>query len=466
MLQKLSTLTTTIILTLSLLPTPTSALTAPDCDFLTDQICDYAYTGNVQTFTVSLTGDYQIELWGASGGQGKVNNGFNANVGLGAYTSGTIHLTAGQTFNIYVAGQGANTTYGNNQPKAAGGYNGGGSGGRDTLDNEGGGGGGGATDIRLDTTLHSRIMVAAGGGGTSGCAAGYPAGALTSVATAGAASATQTSGASFGTGGTGNDSANYCRGGGGGGGYWGGYADTRSRVDQTGGTGGSSFISGHLGAVAIESASSTTPRYDSTATTRCANNTTDITCSHHYSGLIFENTQMLSGAQSMPSPNDTTTTGNTGNGYARITLVSSYISLSVSPQNINIPVSPQDIVTTTPATTTQTITTRTNYPAGYTLKLSMQSTEQRLSHPHPTLGTIYINPTSPYDYPHLSINSWGYSLDTTTFKPVPPSSNPDIIHQTSSATTHQTTVTYGAKVNLSQPAGTYTGTITYTLTAN
>lgn len=43
----------------------------------------------------------------------------------------------------------------------------------------------------------------------------------------------------------------------------------------------------------------------------------------HYSGLYFDNSKMLSGNDSIPSHDGTSQTkGNTGNGYARITLIS------------------------------------------------------------------------------------------------------------------------------------------------
>lgn len=54
--------------------------------------------------------------------------------------------------------------------------------------------------------------------------------------------------------------------------------------------------------------------------TVCTNNTTDITCSYHYSGLIFNKSKMIAGNESMPTHDGTSTmTGNSGNGYAKIT---------------------------------------------------------------------------------------------------------------------------------------------------
>ncbi len=62
----------------------------------------------------------------------------------------------------------------------------------------------------------------------------------------------------------------------------------------SGAGGGSSFISGHTGCVAILSQNSTTPRSDSKGAT-CKDGTTDITCSYHYSNIIFKNTIMIDG---------------------------------------------------------------------------------------------------------------------------------------------------------------------------
>lgn len=208
---------------------------------------DYYYTGNYQTFNVPITGWYSVQMYGAQGGryglqsdtQGCSWGGVNltTEAGLGAYTSGSIHLNAGDTLYVYVGGKGGDRNY-----ATGGAFNGGGS--------TTAGGGGGATDLRTQVgNLDSRIMVAAGGGGASKWGNGGNGG--TQNGTAGfymehsgsndptgityTASATQNGGASFGNGGS-----TSIRGGGGGGGWYGGYA---GRVDGSGG-GGSSYISG------------------------------------------------------------------------------------------------------------------------------------------------------------------------------------------------------------------------------
>ena len=58
---------------------------------------DFAYTGNVQTFTAPENGTYRIELWGSQGGN--INQYIG---GKGAYTKGEITLTKGTQLYIYV----------------------------------------------------------------------------------------------------------------------------------------------------------------------------------------------------------------------------------------------------------------------------------------------------------------------------------------------------------------------------
>ena len=245
-------------------------------------VYEYDYTGNYQTFLVPFDGTYQFEAWGA---QGTTN-------GLGAYTKGSIYLEKGTTIYIYV---GQNTNVGNTTS-----FNGG-------TGSSGGYPGGGATDFRLssglwnDTTgLRNRIMVAGGGGSGSAVNKSHGGG-LVGISGNVATGATQTTGGVgqspfingvFGFGGNG------CGGGGGyyaGGGAW--------CVD--GGGGGSSFISGHPGVNAINASGLHT------------NSTI------HYSGYAFFNTSMIAGNASMPNPRAAgNITGNTGNGYAKVTVLS------------------------------------------------------------------------------------------------------------------------------------------------
>lgn len=297
----------------------------------------YDYTGEEQQFIVPKTGYYKIELWGAQGG----STSTSAIGGKGAYTSGYIYLEAKQKIYIYVGGAGGSTETGV-ASIVPGGYNGGGRTGGQNCCGRRYGSGGGATDIRLvngnwndNTSLNSRIMVAAGGGGSYYSANenndGGSGGAL--VGGNGSQSgtttycygegATQTSGgkittdctqsASYGGAVTGNFGIGGGTTGartGGGGGYYGG--SQSGHIASAGG--GSSYISGYIGAIAISSATDRNPK------SGCTIGTNNIVCSKHYSNNIFMNPVMKAGNQSMPSHDSKSTmTGNSGNGYAKIT---------------------------------------------------------------------------------------------------------------------------------------------------
>ena len=287
----------------------------------------FSYTGSCQTYTVSNTGYYLLEAWGAQGG---TFSGYTSN-SKGGYTSGVTKLSKGEKLYICVGQAGSQSL---SQT-----FNGGGKGGSAT---EYGSSGGGATDIRLvngsswsDTTgLNSRIMVAAGGGGSSsaqyssggkdssaggllGTYGGYYAGhgdkgqygkgaTQTSGGSAGSniyeATGTASAG-SFGIGGANNTVSSGIGGGGGGGGYYGGGAGggTKGGGSGNGAGGGSSFISGYAGVNAITSSTSRTHTYNTL----------------HYSGKYFTDTTM-------------TPATNAGNGKAKITFLS-----SVKPKRTN-----------------------------------------------------------------------------------------------------------------------------------
>lgn len=262
---------------------------------------DYANKG--QIFNVPCSGKYKIELWGAQGYSGNWSAG-----GKGAYVTGNIKLNANKSIMIFVGGSGNNK-----------GYNGGGSG---TFY------GGGATDVRVDYnndndfSLIERIMVASGGSGaynfssswyrtgTDGGTINGKNGSVTTgtIPTGG----TQTSGGKgnstslegkFGFGGN-NTNSNVASSGGGGG-YYGGGATTNIGYSTEVGGSGSSFISGYENCDAMDKDGKHTGQ------------------PNHYSGLIFTDSNMISGSDTMPTYDGTTTkNGNVGNGYAKITLIS------------------------------------------------------------------------------------------------------------------------------------------------
>lgn len=264
----------------------------------------YDYTGDLQMFTAPQDGVYKVELWGAQGGT--INSSYPG--GNGSYTVGEISLTKNEKLFVYVG----------EQPKSnTGGYNGGGNA------DVGFAGGGGSTDVRLtsgnwkDTTsLRSRIMVAAAGSGgyyyTKYPYAGSPGGTINGISKA-ATSTCQPLGGTQTAGGTCDDhsevSGGFGFGGngdtGGGSGYYGGAGRYSTTISGAVGGSGSSFISGYEGcnAVTESGTASGTPT--------------------HYSGKVFTNSQMIAGNSGMPNPRGSgIITGNSGNGYARITLIS------------------------------------------------------------------------------------------------------------------------------------------------
>lgn len=96
---------------------------------------DFNYTGGVQTYTIPESGTYNLEVWGAQGGNAA--GGADSLGGKGGYSSGKKYFNAGDVVYVYVGGQG---TY-SSALGTGGGYNGGGHGG------PGGYGGGGMTHI-------------------------------------------------------------------------------------------------------------------------------------------------------------------------------------------------------------------------------------------------------------------------------------------------------------------------------
>ena len=309
------------------------------CEYEVGHVFEFDYTGNVQDFKVPCNGEYKIELWGASGG--------DTYAGKGAYTKGNIELSSLNTYYIYVGG-GTGSCFMEDHDEN---FNGGG---LCTADKNTRtwGTGGGATDIRTVNgnwnnfdSLKSRIMVAAGGGGgfvqgstnysTAGAAGGLVGYNANNTSSFGndygyAIGGTQTNGGICDT----STNTTWCRPGtfgsggnqlvagaahsGGGGGYYGGAQS--GHVDA--GAGGSSFISGYSGCNAISQSSTST-------------NIVHTNQPNHYSDNVFTNGVMIDGkgcnwstgsatncGANQVQPDGTSTAGHSGNGYARITLLS------------------------------------------------------------------------------------------------------------------------------------------------
>lgn len=121
-------------------------------------------------------GIYNVQLWGAQGGRGCGNKVYVTTGGKGAYVSAVISVKRSLNLFAFVGSQGGNAT-GVTGEAASPGWNGGGRGGPDINDDDNSGGGGGATDLRLNgLSLEDRIMVAAGGSGSTALAFGAPGG--------------------------------------------------------------------------------------------------------------------------------------------------------------------------------------------------------------------------------------------------------------------------------------------------
>ncbi|MFH0888751.1 MAG: glycine-rich protein [Planctomycetota bacterium] len=214
-------------------------------------------TGTIQNWTVTTTGIYRIEVWGAGGGgPGSSYNQYAP--GRGAKMGGDFTLNAGDTLKILV-GQRSNTNGSND--------GGGGGGTFVTYSNNtpliiaGGGGGSSYSSAGVDASTGTSGTAgqnggSGGSGGSGGTSAGYagPGGGLTGNGGT-SPSGGIAGGLSFTNGGTGGATGSSCYGGfgggggthgggwggGGGGGYSGGGASTSS---QYGGGGGGSYNSG------------------------------------------------------------------------------------------------------------------------------------------------------------------------------------------------------------------------------
>ena len=283
------------------------ALSDGSCVFQTKS---FEYTGGMQSVTLTA-GTYKLEVWGAQGGyRSSASYG-----GKGGYATGILTVTSEATIYVFVGGAG--NTGSLSGSIYTGGYNGGGY--RYQYP-----GGGGATDMRIGyDSLYARVIVAGGGGsdGASSYGGGYGGGTSgargsggccdtycgyggtgtgtssgTTIATQGVTNSQDSSPAGFGFGGFGvYRSSGY--GGAGGGGWYGGqgvYPDG-SVDDDYGGGGGSGYVY------------------------------TSATASSYPSGCLLDSSHYLTSAStvagnaSMPSPEGSTETGHSGNGYARIT---------------------------------------------------------------------------------------------------------------------------------------------------
>ena len=270
----------------------------------TGDILNCPYSGTYKQITLPK-GQYRLECWGGRGGGQQDGNPDAGLGGAGGYSIGTLTLANPSTIlYIYAGGIGA-VNYGS---ISAGGFNGGGSA-YGSSSAEPGCGGGGASDIRIGTnSLYARVIVAGGGGGggedpsdSVGVGGGISGG------TGGnSTAATQTGGGDFGKGRHAYD------GGGGGGGWYGG--STVSNLTSLPTSGPGSDNQGGCGGSGYVYTSSTTSSYPS----GCLLN----------SSYYLTDAQTIDGNTSFTSPNGSSETGHTGNGYVRITVIEAKTNVS------------------------------------------------------------------------------------------------------------------------------------------
>ena len=256
---------------------------------------NFSYTGECTTYIAKSDGYYNLEVWGAQGGN------YNTTYvgGLGGYSKGIVHLTKGTTLYVCVGGQPQTVT--TTKTAVPGGFNGGGNGfNRDYSSTYTyGQAGGGATDIRIgQNSLYARVIVAGGGSGSNNRTSGYAGGGTSGISGQSGYAGTQTSagsGGSFGQGGSASTSGNNYKYGasGGGGGFYGGgagtsYSDSTNYDKYSGG--GSGYVY------------------------------TSSTASSYPSGCLLNSNYYLASAS--------TTQGiNTGNGKATITYIGKEITI-------------------------------------------------------------------------------------------------------------------------------------------
>ena len=272
------------------------------------KVWDYDYTGGEQTFTVPTTGTYKLETWGAAGG--------GAQAGFGGYSTGNVTLSTNEKIFVIVGGAGSISTNGNN----GGGYNGGGNG--SSID-QNGSGGGGATHIAKTSrgllsgysSYISELLIVSGGGGgatssstynaNGGSGGGYmgstikgPTGGTQTIA------GTNAKGGITGSFGKGADSTNE---GAGGSGFFGGGSGLHPDIGYSG-AGGSGYIGNSLlteKSMYCYNCRESSEESTKTASTTCVNATPTANCAKQ------------------------------GNGYARITLISSPTGITTDKMTIS-----------------------------------------------------------------------------------------------------------------------------------
>lgn len=161
--------------------------------------------------------------------------------------------------------------------------------------------------------------------------------------------------------------------------------------------------------------------------------------------------------------------------------IGSVISLLSSNGTVNVNVTPTGSGAQTIAS--DTVTVSTNDSSGYTLQLAETGASSNMVSGGNTLPASSGSQTTPVA---MSANTWGYRVDSLggfgagptssasnqaigalKFAAVPATASPNTLKTTSgTASNDTTTVWYAVAANTSQPTGTYTNSVTYTVTAN
>jgi hypothetical protein len=406
---------------------------------------DFAYTGTVQSYAVTATGQYKLETWGAQGGKADASRlTYQCDMagGAGGYSVGTVTLNAGDTLFVRVGGFGGNGAWSGDN--SVGGWNGGGATiytpSTHTTATNGyawAGPGGGASDVRINTdSLKARVIVAGGGGGNGryyGCPGGAGGGTAGIIGqsnkapTSNGGGATQTAGGAAGanvsSGTTGyagafgqgaaayynNTPSNpYISGSGGGGWYGGGSGGNNGSTGGAAGGGGSGWIY-------------TASTYSAWA----AGNPTDASGWLLNSSYYLDSASTIAGNASLPNPTGAgNIVGNTGNGYARITApsVDNYATcescylyiettLTLSLTEVTVQLSTTNSIPYN--TTSSKVRTTTNNPRGYKLYIRANGVID-LARPQDAVceqdSAFRFTPTTAGA---MGTNMWGYQLADT-----------------------------------------------------
>ncbi|GHU79179.1 hypothetical protein FACS1894191_1400 [Clostridia bacterium] len=139
------------------------------------------------------------------------------------------------------------------------------------------------------------------------------------------------------------------------------------------------------------------------------------------------------------------------------------ISIALTPENLNLSLTPNSSGPLTKAL--MTVNVKTNASQGYKLTMSTTSYETALIN-----GEFKVNSTQNEAAADLEINRWGFALgsNSETFIKIPSIGSPVTIKQTASFDEHEnaTDLTFGARADMSIPNGQYENELIFTAVAN